>query len=108
MSFKVSAIMAMDGNGNPIDNIFTPTGEVKVLASTSPTAVQSTVYSVNTLVEIVADGKLHYKIGTDPTATTNDRQLPSGTGKQMLIPAGYKISVLSASSTATAYVGTEA
>jgi hypothetical protein len=91
-----AAIQSMDGNNQIVNNTFEPSGDTKKVTSAGA-SVQSSVYGSNVLVRIVADAACHYKISTNPTATTSDVYLPANSGEQIRIQAGNKIAVLAAS-----------
>lgn len=57
-------------------------------------ATQSAEYTSRTLVRLMADGKLYYLLGENPTATSSEVLLHDGTGELIWIDAGEKISVL--------------
>lgn len=104
MALKNSlGLQAIDSDGNVVSNVFTPIDDPQKLTP-SGSSVQSAVFDADniTVVRIVSDADIHYKIGANPTATTGSWYLPADVGEQLKIPANNKIAVIG---TANVYVG---
>ena len=100
----VNVDQPLDSNGRVVPNIFKHIGQTEKISS-SGSSVQGRVYDVDTAVQIVADGTLYYLVGVDPTATSDEWLIGSLAGQQTVIPAGYRIAVISKSGTAHLHVG---
>lgn len=89
------SIQARDLNGEFVPNVFTPLGTTQVLAP-SGSSVSSNVFNSTkgTVIRLISEVDIHYKVGTSPTATTSDWYLPLDSAEQVYIPAGYKIAVI--------------
>lgn len=92
-----NATQTKDANEVPVNNVFSP-GVNQVLDGTSA-SVQSTAFSVNTIVELVNVSStlvVYYAVGTDPTASST--QVSGGaltpySGKQFRVSQGEKVAV---------------
>lgn len=84
----------IDQNGQAIGNVLSPTTTEKQTLSGS--SVQFAVNETNAVqaYRIVADAAIHYKLGTNPTATTNDVYLPADTGEQIVIFPGERLAAI--------------
>ena len=100
----ITLAQPVDANGKVVPNVFKHTGPTEKITSTG-TSVQGLVYTVDTSVQIVADGTLYYLVGEDPTATSDEWLLGNLSGQQTLIPAGCRIAVISKTGTAHLHVG---
>ena len=101
-----TAIQTKDANKQNVNNIFQHTEAPVIITSTGTSTASAVIDASNdTLVRIVADGKLYYQVAVAPVATTSDWLLSNTAGEQMRVPAGYKIAVISASGTASLNVG---
>lgn len=64
---------------------------------TFSTAAQSEVFGGDgRIVTIVGSAAFHYRVGTDPTATTNDLKIPADTPWTFEATPGQKLSVVAA------------
>jgi len=89
---KMINIDQVSDNDAQLIRVYHPTTTQKVDGTGG--ATQSTAYSSRTLVRLMADGKLYYLLGENPTATSSDVLLHDAGGELIWIDAGEKVSVL--------------
>jgi hypothetical protein len=90
----INGYLAIDDNGKPIQ-VLRPNTTQKLT-----TGQVTTEFTFECVVRIVSEDNAHYKVGADPTATTNDVFLPAGIIETIKLHKGDKVSVLGS----TAYI----
>lgn len=92
---STNAFQTIDKNFKIVPNVFSPSGPTQKLTSTG-TSSQTAIFDADkaVILRIVSTQAVHYKLGTDPTATADDVYLPADVGEQIRVPAGYKIAVI--------------
>lgn len=66
-----------------------------IQAVTFTTSTQSSAFGSNTrLVRVAVDGKAHYLVGTDPTATTDHMLIHANTTIEFAVQPGHKIALV--------------
>jgi hypothetical protein len=81
-------------NGNPL-----PVAELPPLVTqkltNSATSVQSAAFNAATrMIGVHADAVVSISIGTNPTATTNDRRLPANTTEYFFVASGQRLACI--------------
>lgn len=83
------AFQILDRNGNPVSNCFIPRTSQNVATGT-----QSSVFTNGAFLRLNAEADLHYKVGTNPSASTSDVRLFAKQGEEIYVPPGERLGVL--------------
>lgn len=88
---EYEAALVVGGHDIPVGQ--EPSATVQTVTATGST--QSAALGSRTrMVRLNSDGNVHFKVGTDPTATADDTPLGAGVAEYFGVPPGAKIAFI--------------
>lgn len=90
----MAVYQGIDQNGNAVTNVLSPTTTEKLTLAGSSLQFAANTSDQIQVYRLIAEVKINYLIGTNPTATTSTVYLPADTGEQILIYPGERLAAI--------------